>query len=182
MEIWSGPRESGQFLTEAVYGTYRPDVADSLDDPTYASSGFIAQLSNVPAGPVDLHLYVRDRETGDYVSPRFRQSPLMRRVSLAEGKVADAAWPVALAAAPDGRLFYAELLTGNIRIVKDGQVLPKPFATLENVSNFPGVRLHGPCSSPGLCHYPLCLCHVRRGQSQYRHPQRPARCPLPRRR
>ena len=60
----------------------------------------------------------------------------MRSVSLAEGKVADAAWPVALAAAPDGRLFYAELLTGNIRIMKDGQVLPKPFATLENVSNF----------------------------------------------
>ena len=136
VEIWNGPRESGQFLTEAIYGTYRPDVAESLDDPTYASSGFIAQISNVPAGPVNLHLYVRDRESGDYVSPRFRQSPLMRSVSLAEGKVADAAWPVALAAAPDGRLFYAELLTGNIRIVKDGQVLPKPFATLENVSNF----------------------------------------------
>ena len=136
VEIWNGPRESGQFLTEAIYGTYRPDVADSLDDPTYASSGFIAQLSNVPAGPVDLHLYVRDRESGDYVSPRFRQSPLVRKIALAEGKVADATWPVALAAAPDGRLFYAELLTGNIRIVKDGQVLPKPFATLENVSNF----------------------------------------------
>ena len=136
VEIWNGPRESGQFLTEAIYGTYRPDVAESLDDPTYASSGFIAQFSNVPAGPVDLHLYVRDRESGDYVSPRFRQSPLVHSITLAEGKVADAAWPVALAAAPDGRLFYAELLTGNIRIVKDGQVLPKPFATLENVSNF----------------------------------------------
>ena len=36
VEIWNGPRESGQFLTEAIYGTYRPDVADSLDDPTYA--------------------------------------------------------------------------------------------------------------------------------------------------
>ena len=93
-----------------------------------------------------LHLYVRDRESGDYVSPRFRQSPLVRKIALAEGKVADAAWPVALAAAPDGRLFYAELLTGNIRIVKDGQVLPKTFATLENVSNFRGVRLHRPCS------------------------------------
>ena len=135
VEIWNGPRESGQFLTEAIYGTYRPDVAESLDDPTYASSGFIAQLTNVPAGPVDLHLYVRDRESVDYVSPRFRQSPLMRSVSLAEGKVADAAWPVALAAAPDGRLFYAELLTGNIRIVKDGHVLSEPFATIDDVSN-----------------------------------------------
>ena len=135
VEIWNGPRESGQFLTEAIYGTYRPDVADSLDDPKYASSGFFAQVSNLPAGPVDLHLYVRDRESGDYVSPRFRQPPLMRSVSLAEGKVADAAWPAALAAAPDGRLFYAELLTGNIRIVKDGHVLSEPFATIDDVSN-----------------------------------------------
>ena len=59
------------------------------------------------------------------------QPPLARRVTLAEGKVTDAAWPVALASAPDGRLFFAELLTGNIRIIQDGKVLPKPFATLK---------------------------------------------------
>ena len=33
VEIWSGPRESGQFLTEAIYGTYRPDVADHWTIP-----------------------------------------------------------------------------------------------------------------------------------------------------
>ena len=134
VEIWNGPRESGQFLTEAIYGTYRPDVAEALGDPRFASSGFFAQLSNLPAGPVELHVYIRDPESGDYVSPRLRQPSLSRRIYLAEGKVADAAWPVALAPAPDGRLFFAELQTGNIRILQDGEVLPRPFATLDDVT------------------------------------------------
>ena len=147
VEIWNGPRESGQFLTEAIYGIYRSDVAEALGDPRFASSGFTAQLSNLPAGPVDIHVYVRDRESGDYVSPRLGQSPLSRRIYLAEGKVADAAWPVALAPAPDGRLFFAELLTGNIRIVQEGKVRSEPFATIEKVSTygesgFLGLALH----------------------------------------
>ena len=133
VEIWNGPRETGQFLTEAIYGTYRPDVAQSLDHPPFVSSGFLARLPDLPAGQVDLHIYVRDRKQGDYVSPRFRQPPLTIRLSLAEGKVTDAPWPVALAAAPDGRLFFAELLTGNIRILQDGHVLPEPFASLKDV-------------------------------------------------
>ena len=136
IEVWNGTRESGEFLTRAVYGTYRPDVAQALGDPRFASSGFIAHLPDLPAGTVDLHVYVRESQTGEYATPRFLESPLSRRFSLAEGKVADASWPVALASAPDGRLFYAELLTGKIRILQDGQVLPEPFAVLENVSNF----------------------------------------------
>ena len=147
VEIWNGPRETGQFLTEALYGIYRPDIAEELGDPRFASSGFLAQLSDLPAGPVDLHVYVRDRESGEIASPRFRQSQLVRRIALAEGKVTDAAWPVALAAAPDGRLFFAELLTGNIRILQDGEVVERPFANLEDVSNYQesgllGIALH----------------------------------------
>lgn len=130
VEVWDGPRDDGKLLAEAVFGINRQDVAEALGDPRYASSGFIARLAALPAGPIDLHIYIRDRVTGQYVS----QPPLVRRVSIAEGKVADADWPVALAAAPDGRLFYAELQTGNIRIIQHGQVLPQPFATLENVS------------------------------------------------
>lgn len=42
------------------------------------------------------------------------------------------AWPVALAFAPDGRVFFAERLSGNIRIIKNGAVLPTPFYTLTN--------------------------------------------------
>ncbi len=147
VEVWHGPRGNGQFLTEATYGTYRPDVAQVLGDPRSATSGFIAYIADLPVGPVDLHIYVRDRESQDYVAPQSFGTPLSRRIVLAEGKVTDAAWPAALAAAPDGRLFYAELFTGNIRIWRDGQLLTRPFATLENVSNhresgFLGLALH----------------------------------------
>ena len=63
VEIWNGPRENGQFLTEAIYGIYRPDIAEEFGDQRFASSGFLAQLSDLPAGPVDLHVYVRDRQS-----------------------------------------------------------------------------------------------------------------------
>ena len=45
--------------------------------------------------------------------------------------VADADFPVALAVAPDGRLFYNELLSGRIRIVEDRELQAEPFASLE---------------------------------------------------
>ena len=151
VEIWNGRRETGTLLAEATYGSYRPDVAQALDHPPYVSSGFFAQLANLPSGYVDLHVYVRDRKSGDYVNPRIRQAPLTRRVSLVEGKVIDADWPVALAAAPDGRLFFAELLTGNIRILERGRVLPMPFATVEGVSN------HGESGLTGLALHPNFL-------------------------
>jgi glucose/arabinose dehydrogenase len=40
------------------------------------------------------------------------------------------AFPVTLAFAPDGRLFFNELATGNVRIIESGQLLTTPFATL----------------------------------------------------
>ena len=147
VEVWAGSRESGTFLGEAVYGTYRPDIAQDLDDPRYASSGFYAELLTPPAGQVDVHVYVREQGSGDYVSPRFRQPELVKSIYMAEGLVTEAAWPVALAAAPDGRLFFAELLNGRIRVVQDGVLLPEPFATLTDVSRhresgFLGLALH----------------------------------------
>jgi glucose/arabinose dehydrogenase len=148
VEIWMGPRESGRFLTEAIYGFYRPDIAEELGDLRFTASGFRAEVKDLPAGQSELYVYVRDRETGEYVSPRLRQPALKRTVDLAEGKLTDAAWPVALAAAPDGRLFFAELLTGNIRIWQDGAVLEQPFATLEDVST------HGESGLLGLALHP----------------------------
>ncbi|MFQ5919503.1 MAG: PQQ-dependent sugar dehydrogenase [Thermoplasmata archaeon] len=38
--------------------------------------------------------------------------------------------PVAFAFAPDGRLFYNELQSGNVRIIQDESVLPTPFVSL----------------------------------------------------
>ncbi len=42
--------------------------------------------------------------------------------------------PVALAFAPDGRVFYAERYTGSIRVIENGAVLPTPFYTLTNTA------------------------------------------------
>jgi glucose/arabinose dehydrogenase len=44
--------------------------------------------------------------------------------------LAGAAFPVAMAFAPDGRLFFNELQTGRVRIVQSGQLLAQPFATI----------------------------------------------------
>ncbi len=44
--------------------------------------------------------------------------------------VGNANVPVALAAVSDGRLFYAELLTGSVRVVREGRLIPEPFITL----------------------------------------------------
>ena len=148
VEVWNGPRETGTFLAEAIYGLYRPDVVQVLGEIQFASSGFYAEVYDLPAGPVEIYLYARDSKSSEYVSPRFRQPPLKRDVILAEGKVADAVWPVALAAAPDGKLFYAELLTGNIRIWQDGKSFPEPFATIDDVSN------HGESGLLGLAIHP----------------------------
>ncbi len=49
--------------------------------------------------------------------------------------VPDAAFPSALAFAPDGRLFYTELRSGDIRVVTpDGELLPEPFAHMDVAS------------------------------------------------
>lgn len=51
--------------------------------------------------------------------------------------VAEANFPVALAFTPDGRLFYNEQYTGNIRVVTaDGELLTEPFATVPVFASF----------------------------------------------
>lgn len=47
-----------------------------------------------------------------------------------ETVVAGANFPVSLTFAPDGRLFYTELQTGNVRIVQNNQLLAMPFVTV----------------------------------------------------
>src|SRR3989442_14840889 len=44
------------------------------------------------------------------------------------------AWPIALAFASDGRIFFAERNTGNFRIIEGGTLRPTPFYTLTNTA------------------------------------------------
>ncbi len=53
----------------------------------------------------------------------------------AETLVQDAAFPVSIEQSPDGRIFYSEFSTGQIRIIQNGVLLPSPFATLEVVGD-----------------------------------------------
>lgn len=59
-------------------------------------------------------------------------------------------WPIALAFAPDGRIFYAERLTGNIRIIENGSLLPTPFYTLTDTDATGERGLLGLALDPGF--------------------------------
>ena len=78
--------------------------------------------------------------------------------AIAEPFVSGANMPVALAFAPDGRLFYAELQTGRIRVVQNGSLLPTPFYQLL-VANQEGAGLYGLALDPDFAtnHYLYAL-------------------------
>ncbi len=70
-----------------------------------------------------------------------------------ETMVDNAAMPVDLAFAPDGRVFFTEKNTGRIRVIKNGTLLADPFATLP-VNNLGergllGIALHPDFASNG---------------------------------
>ena len=66
----------------------------------------------------------------DHEAPRAAGEATMTT----EDVVTGASFPVTLAFAPDGRLFYAELCTGNVRIVlPDDTLLPDPFVNAGSV-------------------------------------------------
>jgi glucose/arabinose dehydrogenase len=52
-----------------------------------------------------------------------------------EPVVTGLAYPVNMAFASDGRIFFDELESGSVRIVKDGQLLPTPFASFSIFSD-----------------------------------------------
>jgi YVTN family beta-propeller protein len=78
-----------------------------------------------------------------------RQPDLLPADVVAEPFVSGADTPVALAFAPDGRLFYNELRTGRIRLVKNGVLLADPFYQFL-VSDQPGRGLTGLALDPAF--------------------------------
>lgn len=70
---------------------------------------------------------------GDFSSgPNPNPTPVPFRV---ETFLPNANFPVTMAFAPDGRLFYNELRTGQVRVVQNGQLQAQPFATLTVETN-----------------------------------------------
>jgi len=59
-------------------------------------------------------------------------------------------WPIALAFASDGRIFYNERNTGSIRIIQGGSLLPTPFITLPNTDPSGERGLLGLALDPGF--------------------------------
>ncbi len=47
----------------------------------------------------------------------------------------DLEFPTNMAVAPDGRIFFTEKNTGRVRIIEEGQLLPRPFTTFEVYSS-----------------------------------------------
>ncbi|MGQ0796399.1 MAG: PQQ-dependent sugar dehydrogenase [Methanobacteriota archaeon] len=54
--------------------------------------------------------------------------------AILETYMSDLRWPVAFAFSADGRIFFAERFTGQIRIVEGGVLLDTPFYTLEHTA------------------------------------------------
>jgi glucose/arabinose dehydrogenase len=60
-------------------------------------------------------------------------------------------FPVSLKFAPDGRIFYTEKDTGNIRIIQqNGTLLPAPFATIASIINTAETGLLGIALDPAF--------------------------------
>ncbi len=59
-------------------------------------------------------------------------------------------WPIALAFSPDGRIFFAERLTGSIRIIQGGALLAAPFYTLTSTDTAGERGLLGLALDPGF--------------------------------
>ncbi|HEX9693710.1 MAG TPA: PQQ-dependent sugar dehydrogenase [Actinomycetota bacterium] len=57
----------------------------------------------------------------------FLLQPKVLAQPSAEAVAEELAFPTNLAFAPDGRIFFTEKETGNVRIIREGRVLPEPF-------------------------------------------------------
>lgn len=109
--------------------TVTPDLPQGLilNRQTGVISGVASVLSHTAQYQViagvsfELGLHPALPETLEFLDHRYS----------AEVVIANAAAPVRMAASPDGRLFYAELQSGNIRIIDRNQrLLREPFASL----------------------------------------------------
>jgi len=70
-------------------------------------------------------------------------SPTVSGAPVLEAYMTGLDFPVALAFSPDGRIFFAEIFTGNIWVIENGLLLPDPLYTLPNTAAFGEMGLLG---------------------------------------
>ncbi len=136
VEVWDGPRGEGMLLGEATYGFYRPDLGKAVGATRFNSAGFNFVLRGLRSGPHALHVYALTGRRGwsDRVVVNVQVSDLPVGPDNPEIEAAwdGLAFPSGLALAPDGRIFFTELQTGNVRVIEpDGSLRPEPFAHVE---------------------------------------------------
>jgi aldose sugar dehydrogenase len=104
-----------------------PSTPLSVVDARSSTSG--QQLSAAPAAAAGLTPTPTPTlvSTPTPLPEGARQPDHLPADAIAEPFVSGAEIPVAVAFAPDGRLFYNELRTGKIRVVQNGTLLPDPF-------------------------------------------------------
>jgi glucose/arabinose dehydrogenase len=132
------PRSAG------VTGGHPAEFAFSVDPPLPAglsldpATGAISGTPGAEGPAADHTVTVSNLHGSAEAVVRIEVSPALPAgvISLADGFAAER-WldglpvPVKMAVAPDGRLFFNELVTGNVRVVAaDGSLVADPFATV----------------------------------------------------
>lgn len=136
VEVWDGPRDSGTLLGRATYGFYRPDLGKAVGATRFNSAGFNLMLRGLASGTHSLHVYAFTHRKG-WSEPVVVNIVVSDLPPGPDNPAIEVAWdglafPSGLALAPDGRLFFTELQTGNIRVIEvDGTVREQPFAHLD---------------------------------------------------
>lgn len=136
VEVWDGPRDEGSLLGQATYGFYRPDLGKAVGATRFNSAGFNFLLQGLQPGPHAIYVYALAGRRGwsEPVVVNVQVSDLPRGPDNPEIEVArdGLAFPSGLALAPDGRIFFTELQTGNIRVIEpDGSLRAEPFAHVD---------------------------------------------------
>lgn len=85
----------------------------------------------------------------------YRIEPVMRNLTD----------PSAMAFAPDGRIFYLERTTGNVRIIDNGKLLPDPFVTVSvstvGEEGLLGIAIYPETDFPAESFFDVCLYYTQ---------------------
>ena len=129
----SGSIDLGGSAPDGAEGTLEPGQFNAGDsNPRSGLQGWVKYTPTASSTPLPTAVPTSTPEP----KPTVPMSELQRILpiqppdgSRAEVVIADMNTPVTVILAPDGRIFYTEKETGNVRVAVDGQLLPEPVYT-----------------------------------------------------